>query len=146
MSTRPAHIILGALALVAGLAIGCGDDSTGDNPEDAVQAYMESIRDQDSEAMCASFSADSLEAVTEGYDSCDAAFQDAVDSGAFDSVPDDFSIDGSSVDGDTATVEVTGGGEQNTVTLVNEDGWKIDFDATVTAADSSSGVTDSTTP
>jgi hypothetical protein len=130
---------------VAGLAVGCGGDSTS-NPEDAAQAFYEAARDQDAEALCASVSAEYREAATEGFDSCEAAFEDAADSGTLDGVPEDFEIVSSSVDGDTATVETTGGGETNTITLVNEDGWKVDPNASGDAADSSSEVTDSTTP
>jgi hypothetical protein len=144
LSPRPAHIVLGALALVAGLAVGCGGDSTS-NPEDAAQAFYEAARDQDAEALCASVSAEYREAASEGFDSCEAAFEDAADSGTLDGVPDDFTIVSSSVDGDTATVETTGGGENNTITLVNEDGWKVN-PASTAPEDSSSDVTDSTTP
>ena len=153
MKRNPALIVIGTLALAAALAVGCGDDSssTADagNPEDTVQAFYDAYKDQDGEAACALFSADSQEAAAEGFDSCEEAFQGAADSGALDGVPDDLTIESSSIDGETATVETTAGGEKNTITLVNEDGWKVDVEVAGSASGSgtdTTGDTDATTP
>lgn len=154
MNRNPARILIGALAIAAAFAVGCGDDSSSTsadagNPEDTVQAFYEAYQAQDGEAACALFSADSQEAAAEGFDSCEEAFQGAVDSGALDGVPDDLKIESSTIDGDTATVEATSGGDTNTITLVNEDGWKVDVEGAAAASESgtdTSGDTDATTP
>ena len=150
MSTRSTRTAIGILAVAAGLIAGCGGgdsdaDSGAGTPEDTVQALYEAYQGQDAEAACAAFSADSQEATAKGFDSCEESFQDAADSGAFDNIADDFDVGEATIDGDTATVEVTGNGETNTFSLIDEDGWKVDVTATAEATDSASGDTDSTT-
>lgn len=146
MSTRPA-LTIGALALVAGLVVGCGgsdSSDSADNPEEAVQAFYDAARNNDAEAICATLSAATLESSAEQSGSCENQFQDTFGS-AGSVVPPGLTIDSSSIEGDTATVDVTtGNGEKNTFTLVNEDGWKLDLVAD-DGGDSSTGVTDSTT-
>ncbi len=147
MSGVRTPIIIGALALVAGIVVGCGggDDTTADagNPEDVVQAFYAASKSGDAEAACATFSAASQEAAAQGADSCEAAFDASFEAEGAAGVPDELSIDGSTIDGDTATVEVTGDGSPSSFTLVNEDGWKIDLTASI-STDSSTG-TDATT-
>ena len=146
MSTRPARIIVGALALVAGLGVGCGgsdSSDSADNPEDAVQAFYDAVQSEDAAAVCATFSADFKAVVEEAAGSCEAEFEATFGSSE---VPDGLTVGDASIDGDTATVDVTtAAGETNTATLVNEDGWKIDQLSTVEGGDSPTGGTDSTT-
>lgn len=153
MSKSPARIVIGALALAAALVVGCGDDSSSttaseSTPEQTVEAFYQAYQDEDGETACALFSAESRETAAEGFDSCEEAFQGAVDSGALDAVPDDFTIESSEIDGDTATVEATAGGDTNTISLVNEDGWKVDAAGSATGAadDDAAEATDSTVP
>jgi hypothetical protein len=148
LSTGRKRIIVGALALVVGLVVGCGgssDDTTdsGGTPEDAVQAFYDASKAEDAAGVCAALSTESQDIAAAG-ESCEAAFSAAVKSGQT-GVPDNLVVGDATIDGDSATVDVTADGKSSSFTLVNEDGWKLDFTAAAAAGDSTTGVTDSTT-
>ena len=153
MSTGSKRIIAGVLALAAVLVVGCGssDDTTSDSassPEDAVQAFYDSSKAEDAAGACAVLSSESQDIAAAGADSCEAAFEAAVKAGQAN-VPDKLEIGDVQVDGDTATVDVTGDGQKSSFTLVNEDGsWKIDLTNGASTSDSTdaSTATDATTP
>jgi hypothetical protein len=132
MRSRVACLAIGAVALTAGIT-GCGgDDSSSDDgtPEAAVQQFFDSAADGDGAGACEVLSADSQEqAVKEAKDAsdCEGAFQEDADAGNID-VPDDYEIGEATIDGDTASVEVTSQGQTFPFPLVQEDGeWKLDL-------------------
>jgi len=146
------RFIAGALAVAAGLVVGCGgssDDTTSSSatstPEDAVQAFYDASKAEDGAAACATLSSASQDIAAAGADSCEAAFDAAVKSGNT-GVPDKLEIGEPKVDGDTATVPVTADGQKSSFTVVNEDGWKIDLTAAAGGSTTDSSTpTDSTT-
>ena len=144
------RFIVGALALAAGLVVGCGGSSddttdTASTPEDAVQAFYDASKAEDGAAACATLSSASQDIAAAGADSCEAAFDAAVKSGNA-GVPDKLEIGDPKVDGDTATVPVTADGQKSSFTVVNEDGWKIDLTAAAGGSTTDSSTpTDSTT-
>jgi hypothetical protein len=137
LSKGPARIVVGALALAAALAVGCGGgDDSGSSPADTVQSFYDAYASEDAAGICATFSARFQAAVQEDADSCEAAFQESFDAGS-NPPPSGLTIGETTIDGDTATVEVTAGtGVKNTAALVNEDGWKINNLSTVDKGDS----------
>ena len=149
MSSPFTRTVIGALSLAAGLLAGCGggdDSASGDgDPSDTVQTFYEAFKSEDAAGICATFSDDFETVVAEGSDSCEVAFQTNFDAGA-GGVPEGVEIGDASIDGDTATVDVTTPtGETNTATLIDEDGWKIDGLSGVGESVSSDDITDSTT-
>jgi hypothetical protein len=131
MRTRVACLVIGAVALTAGFAAGCGggsDDSSNDTPEAAVQQFFDAARDGDGAAACEVLTQDSQDqAVKEAQsaDDCEGAFQEDADAGNID-VPDDLEV--GSYDEQAGTVEVTANGQSQDFPVVEEDdGWKIDL-------------------
>ena len=143
------RFIAGALAVAAGLVVGCGGSSddttdTASTPGDAVQAFYDASKAEDGAAACATLSAASQDIAAAGADSCEAAFDAAVKSGST-GVPDKLEIGEPKVDGDTATVPVTADGQKSSFTVVNEDGWKIDLTNGAGSSTDGSTPTDATT-
>ena len=129
MRSRVACLVIGAVALTAGFAAGCGgDDSDSDTPEAAVQQFFDAAADGDGAAACEVLSADSQQqAIDEAEDAedCESAFQEDADAGNID-VPDDLEV--GSYDEEAGTVEVTAEGQTQPFPVVEEDGeWKIDL-------------------
>jgi hypothetical protein len=129
-----ACLVLGAVALTAGVVSGCGgggDSSSSDTsaaPEDVVQSFVDSSKAGDGAAVCDLLSADSQTQVVadaKSADDCEGAFDE--DPTASD-VPDDLEVGDATIDGDTGTVAVTVSGQKSDIPVVQEDGeWKIDI-------------------
>jgi hypothetical protein len=130
MRSRVACLAIGAVALTAGFAAGCGggDDSSNDTPEAAVQQFFDAARDGDGAAACEVLTQDSQQqAIDEAKDAedCEGAFQEDADAGNID-VPDDLEV--GSYDEEAGTVEVTAQGQSQDFPVVEEDGgWKLDL-------------------
>ncbi len=130
MRSRVACLVIGAVALTAGVVTGCGgdDDSSDQTPEEAVQQFFDAAADGDGAAACEVLSANSQQqAIDEAKDAedCEGAFQEDADAGNID-VPDDLEV--GSYDEEAGTVDVTAGGTTQPFPVVEEDGqWKIDL-------------------
>lgn len=120
------------LALAAGVLVGCGGG--GSSPEDTVQGFYDASKDGDAAAACELLSSESQEAAAAQGGDCETAFEQA---GAAD-VPDDLEIGDVTEDGDTATVAVSGDGEESEIPVVKEDDeWRIDLIGASTAPEAS---------
>ena len=129
MRSRVTCLVIGAVALTAGFAAGCGgDDSDSDTPEAAVQQFFDAARDGDGAAACEVLSeASQQQAIDEAQDAedCEGAFQEDADAGNID-VPEDLEV--GSFDEEASTVEVTADGQSQDFPVVEEDGsWKIEL-------------------
>lgn len=110
----------------AALLAGCGGSES--TPEDAVESFFNAARDDDAEGACELLSAASIEAIEASGDDCPTSFE----SEGVGDIPDDIEIGEVTEDGDTATVQVSGDGEEVEIPTVNEDDeWKVDFAALV---------------
>ncbi len=117
-----------AVLLAGGLiATGCGgsdaEESGSGSPEDAVSSFFSAADDGDGARACELMTEDSVNALELSGSSCaDVMSEDSGD------LPDDFEVGDASEDGDSATVKVTGDGDEIEVPLKKEDDeWKIDF-------------------
>jgi hypothetical protein len=126
-----ACLAIGAVALTAGFAAGCGGDDSSDSadtPEAAVQQFFDAASDGDGAAACEVLSEDSQQqAIDEAQDAedCEGAFQEDADAGNID-VPDDLEV--GEFDEENSTVEVTADGQSQDFPVIEEDGaWKIDL-------------------
>ena len=128
LSRLPA--LLAALVCAFALAIaGCGGSD--ESPEEVTESFYSAIADGDAGEACDLLSDASAESAAAGGESCEEGFQNALDSGAAQAalgVADDIEVGDSKIDGDSATVTVTSGNQEDEVTLVKEDDkWKIDI-------------------
>ena len=119
------------VAASAALVAGCGGGD-GDSPETVVEDFYAALEDGDAGAACDLLSSSAVEDSTAGGGSCEEVFQQTIDSGtiaaAFGAIGD-IEIGEASIDGDTATVDITAGDQEDEVPLVKEDGdWKIDLE------------------
>lgn len=129
MTSRVACLVVGAVALTAGFAAGCGgDDSDESTPEAAVQQFFDAAADGDGAAVCEVLTEESQQqAIDEAEDAedCEAAFQEDADAGNID-LPEDLEV--GSYDEKSGTVEVTAEGSTQGFPVVEEDGeWKVDL-------------------
>lgn len=119
------------LAVAVGVLIaGCGGS---DDPADTVQEYFDAATGDDFEAACELLSAETITLIEGTGDDCETAL--AADEAT--PVPDDFEVGESTEDGDTASVTVTGDGEEVSIPLLKEDDeWKVDLAGLVIGSDS----------
>ena len=135
MSTSFTRLAALALTLGAGLiAAGCGGDDggstveSGASPEEVVEAFYGAVGDNDAAAACDLVTEETAQqaADQEDADSCEEAtsFGDGAE------LADSIEVGDATIDGDTATVEVSSSAQEGSgsVDLVQEDGeWKIDL-------------------
>lgn len=132
--------------LASGLiAAGCGGDDPSESgsstPEDAVESYIAAGQDGDGQAVCDLLTDDSVELLEQfgGGECADVAADDVSE------VPDDFEIGDAEVDGESATVPVSGDGDSIDIPLTQVDGeWRVDL--TAISIDGSTSGEDTTTP
>jgi hypothetical protein len=115
-------------ACLALAAAGCGSDG-GDSAtaeaESVALEWAQALDAEDLEAACALMT-DTITAESE-FNETDSLTCESAMSGSSGAVPDAPDEASGEVDGDSATVTVTGDGEPAVVHLVGEDGgWKID--------------------
>lgn len=121
MTRRLTGLVL--VIATAALLAGCGGSSS--SPDAVVQDFFDAARDNDAEAACELLSSASIEAIeASGDEDCPTAFE----ADGVGDIPDDIEVGEVTEDGDTATVQVTGDGEEVEIPTVNEDDeWKVDF-------------------
>lgn len=129
------------LAIAFGVLIaGCGGG--GDDPADTVQEYFDAATGDDFEGACELLSEQTITLIEGTGDDCPTALE----ADEATPVPDDFEVGDSTEDGDTASVTVSGDGEEVAIPLVKEDDeWKVDLAGLVTGGDSSAASSDTTT-
>lgn len=128
--TRPGCL---PFAFAVGLVIaGCGGgDSTSDSPEQVTEDVFAAIVYADGERLCGLVSEATAEAAAEdaGADTCEEGAQVPFDVAGADEIISqaaDAEVGEATIDGDTATVEVSVGGESREIELVREDDeWKV---------------------
>ena len=123
--------LLATVILALALAVaGCGGGSE-DSPEDVTESFYSALSDSDAGEVCDLLSNSAAESAAAGGDSCEDGFQKALDSGAAQAalgVADDIEVGEAEIDGDSATVTVSSGSQEDEVSLVKEDGkWKVDL-------------------
>lgn len=111
---------------------GCGgddDSASGATPEEVVTDFYAATADQDAAAMCSLIDADTAEAAAQGEDSCEAGVESSFEEGtnaAAAELAEKIEVGEATIDGDTATIEVSADGQTEEVTAVQEDGeWKL---------------------
>jgi len=124
-------VLLAALVLALAFAVaGCGGGSDA-SPEEVTENFYSALADGDADEACGLLSNASAESAAGGGESCEEGFKQALDSGAAQAalgVADDIEVGDSEIDGDSATVTVTSGNQEDEVPLIKEDGeWKIDI-------------------
>jgi ABC-type glycerol-3-phosphate transport system substrate-binding protein len=122
--------LLAALVLALALAVaGCGGSD--ESPEDVTESFYSALADEDAGEVCDLLSESAAESAAGGGDSCEDGFKDALETGAAQAalgLADDIEVGDSEIDGDSATVTVTSGDQEDEVPLVKEDGeWKVDI-------------------
>jgi hypothetical protein len=119
-----------AIAASALLAAGCGGS---DEPDAVVEDFYAATADGDAEQLCALVTDETAQSAAEQEDAetCEEGVEKSFASeGAEEaaSLAEDVEVGDATIDGETATVEVSAAGQSDEVNLVKvDDEWKVDL-------------------